>query len=184
MRVARLLGAASAATLFLIASNAQADDFAPIFVGRFSGGPSFNFDDDDIGGSGEINIGAALFTTERSNAFTDTWGLFLNPELGYTFLIQEGTGDMVHMFNLLFGVGIGHPYFAVDFRPRLLLGGGPEGACAGLRHSVGMHIFFDLFSFEGGHQFLGYDGLRHSAEILGGLNFGMLYQLATGELSM
>lgn len=172
------------ATLLGVSSEARADEFVPLFVGRFAGGPSFHLGDNyGITGAGEITLGASVFQSNVSNGLTDTWGLFLNPELGWTTQTYGGSEFEVNMFNLAFGVGFGHPYFAVDVRPRFLIGDGEKGFVVGARHSLGVHIFLDMFTIEGGHQFVSYGGdLRQTIELYGGINFGTIYSLARGEI--
>ncbi|MFO0549769.1 MAG: hypothetical protein U0271_15355 [Polyangiaceae bacterium] len=167
-------------------SEARADEFVPLLVGRFAGGPSFHLGDRyGMTGGGEITLGAAIFQSGRSNGLTNTWGLFINPELGWTTQTYGGDPLEVNMFNLAFGVGFGHPYFAVDLRPRFLIGSGDEGFVIGARNSIGVHFFLDMFTIEAGHQFVSYGGdLLHSIELYGGINFGTIYALTSGEIAL
>lgn len=178
------LAAVALATGLCGVSEARADEFIPLFVGRVAAGPAFHFNDRyDITPSGEMTIGAAVFQSGSSQGLTDTWGLFVNPELGWTTQSYTGEAFELNMFNLAFGVGYGHPYFAVDVRPRFLIGDGEEGFAIGARHALGLHVFLDMFTVEAGHQFVSYGGdLRHTVELYGGINFGTIYSLARGEI--
>lgn len=113
--------------------------------------------------------------------YTGRWGLFLNPELGWsgTTLGKESVfGFDTHMFSASCAIGYAHPAFGVAWRPRLLVGAGPDGVVGGMRNSVVFPFVGDIVEIEAGYQILGTSaGPEHALQGYFGVNMGVLFHM-------
>jgi len=87
-------------------------------------------------------------------------------ELGYSY---DHFGS--HLFTFSTGVGYGNFAWALFYHPRFLVGTEGGHTVVGVRNSLGLHVFNDIYSLEVGHQLLVAGGsFQHDVRILLGLN--------------
>ena len=131
---------------------------------RLSAGPAFHLD------PGEKAVTQLAFDASAGAAFgTDSLyssGPQFRSELGYSY---DHFGS--HLFTLSAGVGYGNFAVATYYHPRFLLGTEGGHLAVGVRNSLGLHVFNDIYSLEVGHQLLAVGGsLEHDVRVFLGLN--------------
>jgi hypothetical protein len=162
-RGARLTAMAMAAVL-LPARIAAATEWGLTPVLRLSAGPAFHVEPGAKAVTQlafDVTAGAGLGGDSLYSS-----SLQLMSELGYSY---DHFGS--HLFTASVGVGYGSFAAAVLYHPRFLVGTEAGQTVVGIRNSLGIHIFNDIYSLEAGHQLLASGGsLQHDVRILLGLN--------------
>ncbi len=131
---------------------------------RLSAGPAFHL------ASGEKAVTQLAFDASAGAVFGNdslySSSLQLRSELGYSY---DHFGS--HLFTLSAGIGYGNFAVATYYHPRFLLGAEGGRAVVGMRNSLGLHVFNDIYSLEVGHQLLAAGGvLQHDVLVFLGLN--------------
>lgn len=156
--------ATAIAAFLLPARVAEATEWGLTPVLRLSGGPAFHVEPGEKAVTQlafDVTAGAGLGGDSLYSS-----SLQLMSEIGYSY---DHFGS--HLFTASVGVGYGNFAAAVLYHPRFLVGTEGGHTVFGVRNSLGIHIFNDIYSLEAGHQLLASGtALQHDVRILLGLN--------------
>ncbi|MFS8066118.1 MAG: hypothetical protein ACMG6S_07080, partial [Byssovorax sp.] len=158
------LTAVALAAVLLPPRIATATQWGVTPILRLSAGPAFHVE------PGEKAVTQLAFDV-RAGAGVGGESLYssslqLMSELGYSY---DHFGS--HLFTFSAGVGYGSFAAAWIYHPRFLVGTEGGHAVVGMRNSLGLHLFNDIYSLEVGHQLLASGGsFQHDVRILLGLN--------------
>jgi hypothetical protein len=135
-------------------ARASSDDASVAPILRLAMGPAFH-----IAPKAEKSTEFAFDATAGLNFATAGWdhtGLILSAEAGYAYDGFDG-----HAFQLVPGVGYGHPLAFVSYHPHFLIGRAGDQTFLGMRNGISMHVLGDMGSLEIAEQFVVFDGLGH-----------------------
>jgi hypothetical protein len=119
----------------------------------------------------DVTVGAALGRKVLDRVlFGEIWAF---PEVGYTY---DSFGS--HLFFAGCGVGYGGALISLAYTPRFVAGETLGATSLGFRHGLSLHVLFDIFSAELGHEVLVAGPTMHDVRIMFGFNPGaMIYGL-------
>jgi hypothetical protein len=119
----------------------------------------------------DVTLGAALGRKVLDRVlFGEIW---VFPEIGYTY---DSFGS--HLFFAGCGVGYGGALISLAYTPRFVAGETLGATSLGFRHGLSLHVLFDIFSAELGHEVLVAGPTMHDIRIMFGFNPGaMIYGL-------
>jgi hypothetical protein len=149
-----LLGALAATICLARPAHASDDDPAAAPVLRLAMGPAFH-----IAPKAEKSTEFAFDATAGLNLAMAGWhdaGMIFSAEAGYAYDGVDG-----HAFQLVPGIGYGHPLAFVSYHPHLLLGRAGDRSFVGMRNGIAMHVLGDMGSLEIAEQFVVFDGVGH-----------------------
>ena len=89
----------------------------------------------------------------------------MSAEVGYAY-----DGATEHAFQLVPGIGYGHPLAFVSYHPHLLIGSAYDQTSFGLRNGLTMHLLVDMVSLEIAEQFVSAAGAHHDVRVMFGVN--------------
>lgn len=125
---------------------------APIL--RLAMGPAFH-----IAPKADKSTEFAFDATAGLNFATAGWhdaGTIFSAEAGYAYDGVDG-----HAFQLVPGIGYGHPLAFVSYHPHFLIGRAGDQSFLGMRNGISMHVLGDMGSLEIAEQFVVFDGVGH-----------------------
>jgi hypothetical protein len=119
----------------------------------------------------DLTLGAALGRKVLDRVlFGEIWAF---PEIGYTY---DSFGS--HLFFAGCGVAYGGALISLAYTPRFVAGETLGATSLGFRHGLSLHVLFDIFSAEIGHEVLVAGRTMHDVRIMFGFNPGaMIYGL-------